>query len=305
MTVTLDGVALPLPPTWAPTQLKTAFQESVVGQLTPSVPIPMGDYNIPVYEGGFEMGYVPEMGQKPVSDVSFSFKTMSPVKLAGIIVVSEEAARRNPGQMMEMVQADMRNAVSRAVDLAVFYGKSAYNGSAIPGVSFVNQTTNRVEVNYKNDLVPQLLAGYNTIVSETADPNGWAFDTLQRATLALAAQQQVTLPGAPTPTPDLRQGVSTLMGLKTAFGRSVAGRVGTNADTNVDGFLGDWSKLRWGFASEIAMKRSTEATIMGADGQPIYLFQQNAMALLIEVTVGWSVLDTKAFVAYDNKVADA
>lgn len=303
MAVTLDGIDLPLPPTWAPTQLKDAFQQSVVGQLTPSVPIPMGDYNIPVYEGGFEMGYVPEMGSKPVSDVSFSFKTMSPVKLAGIIVVSEEAARQNPGQMMETVQADMRNSVSRAIDLAVLYGKSAYNGTAIPGVTYVDQTTNRVELDYANDLVPQLLAGYNTIVSETADPNGWAFDTLQRARLALAAQQQITLPGAPTPTPDLRAGVSTLMGLPTAFGRTVAGRVGTNADTNVDGFLGDWGKLRWGYASEINMKRTDQATILGADGQPIYLWQQNAIALLIEVTVGWTVLDASAFVAYDNKVA--
>lgn len=302
MAVTLNGIALPLPPTWAPTQLKQAFQESVVGQLTPSVPVPLGDYDIPVYEGGFEMGYVPEMGSKPVSNVSFSFKTMKPVKLAGIIIVSEEAARVNPGQMMEMVQADMRNAVSRAVDFAVLYGKSAYNGTQIPGMSYVNQTTNRVELDYSKDLVPQLLAGYNTIISETADPNGWAFDTLQRSTLALAAQQQVTLPGAPTPTPDLTRGVSSLMGLKTAFGRSVAGRVGTNADTKVDGFLGDWSKVRWGYATEIAMKRSTDATIIGADGQPVYLWQQNAMALLIEVSVGWTVLDDKAFVAYDNKV---
>lgn len=304
MTVMMEGFSIPMPADWADTQLKKAFQQSVVGQLTPNVPIPLGDYNIPVYEGGFEMGYVAEMGRKPVSDVAFSMKTMKPYKLAGIIVVSEEAARRNPAQMLQMVEADMRNAVSRAVDYAILYGKSAYDGTAIPNVTGVNATTNRVELNFKTDLVPQLLAGYNTIVSETADPNGWAFDTLLRARLALASQQQVTLPGAPTPTPDLRAGVASLMGLPTAFGRIVAGKVGTQADTKTRGFIGDWTKLRWGYATTIDFKRSTETVIIGADGQPIYLWQQNAMALMVEVTIGSLVTDLTAFAAYDDKVVD-
>lgn len=304
MAVTMNGINIPLPPTWAETQMKTAFQESVVGKLTPSVPIPLGAFNVPVYEGGFEMGYVPEMGSKPVSNVAFSMKTMSPIKLAGIIVISEEAARANPAQMLQTVQADMRNAVSRAVDYAVLYGKSAYNGTAIPGaVSVDSKVAGRIELDFTKDMVPQLLNGYNMIVSETADPNGWAFDTLLRARLALATQQNVTLPGAPMPTPDLTRGVETLMGLPAAFGRTVAGRVGTQTDTKTRGYLGDWTKLRWGFSTDISFKSSDTATIIGSDGQPIYLFQQNARALLIEVGVGWTVLGDNAFVAYDDKVA--
>lgn len=301
-TVTLDGVGIEMPPDWAATQMKTAFEASVIGQLTPSAPIPLGDYNIPVYEGGFEMGYTPEMGKKPVSGVSFSFKTMSPVKLAGIIVVSQEAARRNPAQMLTMVEQDMQNSVARAVDYAIFYGKSAYDGTAIPAMTSVNATTNRVELNLANDLVPQILAGYDLIVDESADPNGFAFDTRLRSRLALATQQQVTLPGAPAPMPNLGARYDNIAGLKAAYGRTVSGRVGTNADTKVRGFVGDWSKIRWGYATAIELARSTESTIIGADGQPIYLWQQNAMALRIEVTVGWTVLNALAFSAYEDQV---
>ena len=157
------------------------------------------------------------------------------------------------------------------------------------------------------DLVPQVLAGYDAVVggakAELADPNGFAFDTKLRTRLALAAQQQITLPGAPAPMPNLSGNISSLGGLPVAFGRTVAGRVGTQADTKTKGFVGDWNNgLRWGFVDQIDIQRSNEATIMGADGQPIYLFQQNAQALLIEFSIGWAVMDPAYFAAYDDKV---
>src|SRR5690625_6230630 len=83
MAVTLDGIEVPLPKNWAETQLKQAFEESVVGKLSNSTPIPLGESVIPVYEGGFEVGYTAEGAPKPVSEVGFSHRVLSPWKFAG------------------------------------------------------------------------------------------------------------------------------------------------------------------------------------------------------------------------------
>ncbi|MGO4936016.1 hypothetical protein ACTQ40_10610, partial [Collinsella sp. Sow4_D11] len=96
MAVTIDGMKVDLPKEWGATQLAKGFEQSVVGQLKGGTPMNMGEYVIPQYEGGFEVGYTAEMGMKPVSEVSLTTKTMAPVKFAGIIVVSREFAKRNP-----------------------------------------------------------------------------------------------------------------------------------------------------------------------------------------------------------------
>ena len=300
MAITLDGHAVPLPANYAQTLMKNAFQQSVIAPLTSSEPIPMGvDTIIPQYDGGIEAGFVGEAEPKPVSSAAYTFKTLAPRKLATIVVVSKEAARLNPQQMMQLVEADMRNAITRAIDFAILYGKDAKSGDALSGASFVNQTTKRVELT-SGDLVPQILDGYDqAAASDTSDPSGFAFDSRFRTKVAMATQQVRTPEGVPQPMPNLATAADTVAGLRAAYGRVVAGRVGTNADTGVKGFVGDWSKVRWGYAEQITMQRSTEATIV--DGVNTYhLFQQNLIALLVEAHVAWTVLDTAAFAAFED-----
>lgn len=303
MPITLDGQTVPLPKNYAATLMKQAFQQSVIAPLTSSEPFPMGvDTVIPQYDGGIEAGFVGEAEAKPVADAAYTFKTLKPRKLATIVVVSKEAAKVNPLQMMQMVETDMKNAITRAVDFAILYGKNAKDGADLANAEFVNKTTNRVEVS-ANDLVPQILAGYDLAADkENSDPTGFAFDSRWRSKVALATQQQVTLPGAPTPMPNLGQAADSVAGLKAVYGRVVAGKVGTNQDTKVRGFVGDWNKVRWGYVEQITMQRSTEATIVDGD-KTYHLFQQNLMALLVEAHVAWTVLDTEAFAAYEDKVA--
>lgn len=300
MAVTLDGVQADLPKEWADTLMKNAFQESVVGQLSNAEPLPTNGKVIPVYDGGFEVGYTAEMGRKPVSDVGMSFQGITPQKFAGLLVVSREAARANPGQMMNIIEQDMKNAVSRQLDYGIFYGKSAFDGSPIPAVTSLNATTNRVEIT-AGDLVPQILAGYDLAAVET-DPDGFAFDSRWRTRIALASQQQLAPAGGISPMPNLSQAVGSFAGLNTAFGRSVAGRIGKQPDTGVRGFVGDWSKLRWGFSSNIELTRSDVATVVTGDGQTVNAFQDNAIVYRVEFEAGWYI-DPTAFAAFDDKVA--
>lgn len=303
MVIKLDGHTVPLPQNFAPTLMKQAFENSVIAPLSASEPLPIGvDTVIPQYDGGIEAGVVGEGEAKPVSDAAMSYKTLKPIKLATIVVVSKEAAAVNPTQMLTYVQNDMRNAITRAVDFGILYGKSAKTGVEIADVEYVNKTTNRVELT-ATDLVPQILAGYD-LAGLKSDPTGFTFDTSFRTKVSLATQQDGSGgTGASRVLPNLSAvNVSNVAGLPATYGRVVSGRVGTNADTKVKGFVGDWSKVRWGYAEQITMTSSDQATIV--DGATTYhLFQQNLKAFLVEAIVGWTITDTQAFAAYEDKVA--
>ena len=301
MAITLDGlnVTSQLPKDWATTTIRKGFEQSVAGQLSSAEPMPTNGKVIPVYEGGFEVGYTAEMGRKPVSDVEMSSTVLTPWKFAGLLVVSREAARTNPGQMLSIVQQDMVNAVQRQLDFGILYGKSAFNGATIPNATFVNATTNRVELT-SGDLVPQFLAGYD-LAGVDYDPDGFAFDTRYRTRVSLASQQQLSAPGGISPMPNLAGTANTLAGLPVAYGRAVSGRVGTQPDTGVKGFVGAWDKLRWGFSSNIELTRSDQATVVTGDGTTINAFQDNAIIYRVEFEAGWFV-DPKAFAAYEDKV---
>lgn len=301
MAVTIDGFNVDLPSNWAATQLAQAFEQSVVGQLSQSTPLPLGETIIPIYEGGFEVGYTAEGSPKPVSEVGFDQRTLQPWKFAGIVLVSKEAARLNPAQMLENIQADMRNGVARQIDYGVLYGKSARTGVAVPNATAVNSTTARVTAG-SADLADDILDAYDLAVGGNAngDPNGFAFDTRLRTRVARANAVQNTV-GATIPAiPSLVGAGATVGGLPAAYGRTVAGRVGAQGHTGTVGFVGDWNKgLTWGYGSTVELQRSTEATIVDGAGKTWHSFQDNMIAYLIEFTAGWSV-DPTMFAAYDD-----
>lgn len=301
MAITIDGIQVKMPQEWAPTLLKQAFEESVVGKLCPAEPMPLSGKTIPVYGGGFEVGYVAEGTAKPVSDVTIEAKSIVPIKLAGITLVSSEATKLNPGKMLDIMQTDMRNAISRGVDYGVLYGKSANSGAKIPGAVAVNDTTKRVTLDTKKDLVPQLLGGYDKAAEGLeSDPSGFMFDSRLRTKIAVASQQTgTTVKDGAQRMPNLAVAADTVAGLPAAYGRVVSGRIGTQTGETpaVLGFVGDWSKIRWGFAEQIELTRSDQASVV-AGGKTYHLFQDNMVAYRIEVTVGWTVLDTNAFAAY-------
>lgn len=301
MAVTLDGLEVELPQQWGQTVMKEAFESSVVGKLTTQIPVSTRGNVIPIYEGGFEVGYVAEAAAKPVSEVGIGLEYLTPQKFAGIVVVSKELARENPAGMMEIMRQDMVNAVSRQVDYGIFYGRSAKSGAPVPNVTALNSTTNRVEL-APGDLVPQVLAGYDLAGANGRDPDGFAFDPRMRTRLSLAAQQQLSAPGGTSPMPNLNSVVGQFGGLPVAYGRSVAGRVGGHAETAVRGFVGDWDRLRWGFSADISMQRSDQATVVDGAGTTYHLFQQNLIAFLVEFEAGWWI-DPTAFAAFDENVA--
>jgi hypothetical protein len=64
----------------------------------------------------------------------------------------------------------------------------------------------------------------------------------------------------------------------------------------VRGFGGDWDALRFGYALQIGTKKIEYGDPFG-NGD---LQRRNAVAYLTEAVFGWGILDTGAFVAYEE-----
>lgn len=259
-----------------------------------------------------------EGATKPVSGFGFGTeKSFAPIKLATIVTVSQEFMNADPERLYSELAGKLASAVSRAADLAVFHNVSALTGAALVGTtnnSFVNATTNRVELNFAagTSLYDQLLAGVDLIVDQddkTWDVTGFAADPTYRTKLARARDEQgnVILTQGASGGLALTQGpinlnaqLGDLLGVPVAYGRSVRGRVGNYAGTATRMFAGDWSQLAYGFADQISVKVSDQATVAG-----VSMWETNQVAILAEATFGWIVNDTSAFVAFDDAVVDA
>jgi HK97 family phage major capsid protein len=303
----LDGVSGLVPKPYATAILKRATEQSVVQRLSGSMPIPLTGATIAMQTGHIEAGVVGEGEAKPVGGTSYGTKTIRPIKVAAIAVVSDELIRVNPAGVWDNISQDLSDAITRSFDLAVLYGRNAKTGAQIAGMEYVNQTTNRVELGtstaVQGGLSSDLIAGYNLVVNGDQLDNGFtgfAADPRFRGALIGSVDNQ----GRPI----FQQGINlsdpvdSVLGLPTAYGRSVSGRVGASAPSAVRAFGGDWGALKYGFAQELTVATSKEATIV--DGANTYhLFQQNMTAVLVEATFGWLITDTDSFVAYEDAVA--
>lgn len=310
MAVTLNGndITSKLDKNWAQTVIEDGLRQSAVGKLIPNQPMSVNGTKIPIFEGNTSFGAVNELGKKPTSDVKIRIPEIETQKFAQIIPVSMEAARANPANLMENIKAKLKSDVSDQVDVAILYARSVKTGEKIPGYTAVNDTTNRVTFPADNkDLVPSIMAGYELVgTNRKARPNGFAFDTLVAPRVGAAAVYGQTVnpnTGQLHTLPDLSANVAMLGGLKTVFNPSVAGAVGGSEGFGVAGFLGDWSKVYWGFGSDLNIRTYDQGTITLPDGSILSAAEHNVVFVRAEFELGWYIMDADAFAAYDNATA--
>lgn len=267
-----------------------------------TVPVTLGETSIPTTTQRPEVGVVGEGEAKPVSETGYGVKTFKPVKMATIVVVSEEFARANVGGTYEQISDDLSFAIARGADLLTMHGRSPLTGQLVEGKQYINQTSNRVVLGStpqeEGGIAGDLVAGYELVVNDDSSDEftGFAADSRLRPRL-IGATDKNGRPLLQTAT-NLADRMDTVLGLPTAYSRAVSGRIGASADSSVRAFGGDWSQIRWGFAQEMTIKVSTEATVM-IDGQLVSLWQHNLVGLLVEATFGWVIGNVDAFAAYE------
>lgn len=295
-----------------------AQDQSIIMRLGRQIPVSINETVITTADTFPEAGQVGgttlasrEGAEKPIQGIGFgTTKSFSPVKLAVIVTVSEEFARTNPDQLYSQLAPQLSGAIARAADLAVFHNRDAITGAALVGTtnnSYINATTNRVELNLASnanpDLVAQLITGVKLVEDDDAknfEVNGFAAVPQLRADFVQARNTdgypifQGAFPGSGS---DINLGsqMSSLLGLPLTYGRTVKGKLGAFAGTDVKMFGGDWSQMAWGYADTIRVKVTDQATVGG-----VSMWQTNQIAILAEATFGWIVNDPDAFVAYDD-----
>lgn len=290
LAVTVDGIGVDVAPDFAPTLLKNAFKGSLVGRVTTSEPVSMAGTVIPVYNGGIEVGLVGEAQAKPKSGFSTSTLTITPQKVATIVVVSKEAAMVNPARMLDNVEKDLVDAISRAVDHLVLFNKdprgNAYSGSNKCVVTEDTAAVELAEGFTNDDYAAALISAYEAAAID-ASPSAWLFDDRQRVKNVVVSQDRRQDVGLP----NLNEAGAHVLGLPAHYGKAVSGRSTVVSESNgIRGIVGDFDKVRWGFVERLGIQRSTEATINGES-----MFETNQVALLVEAILGWTVVDQGAF----------
>ncbi|BBC43662.1 putative major capsid protein [Mycobacterium phage BK1] len=287
-----------------------AQESSLVLRMGEQIPISYGETVIPTTVKRPEVGQVGvgtsneqrEGGLKPLSGTAWDTRSVSPIKLATIVTVSEEFARMNPSGLYTKLQGDLAYAIGRGIDLAVFHGKSPLTGSSLQGIDSDNVIANTTNVDYLQEagdpLLDRLLDGYDLVSANTdVEFNGWAVDPRFRAHL-LRSQAYRDANGNVDPSRiNLAAQTGDVLGLPAQFGRAVGGDLGAASDTKTRIIGGDYSQLKFGFADEIRIKMTDTATL--TDGSAtVSMWQTNQIAILIEVTFGWLLGDKQAFVKF-------
>jgi HK97 family phage major capsid protein len=272
----------------------TAYQSSVVQQLSRRVPLGINGQSIPVVTGKVSAGWVAEGAQKPASQGSIALKTMDPKKLAAIAVVSAEVVRANPGGYMDLLRPQIAEAFAVAFDAAALHGTSSPFSTNLDTGSSTQEFTGTAPA--FTAVYDDLNAGLSTLVNADKDPSGFAFDRRMEPVLNGAKDSSgrplfldATYTEAAGP---IRQG--SLLGYQTYVGKGVY-----SATNKVYGYLADWSQVAWGAVGGISYKVSTEATVT-INGVLTSLFENNLVAILAEAEYGFLVNDPASFVAFKN-----
>ncbi|EFV12948.1 phage major capsid protein [Segniliparus rugosus] len=290
-----------------------AQESSLVMRLGERIPVTYGETVVPMTIKRPEVGQVGagtsneerEGGLKPLTGTAWATKSFSPIKLAGIVTVSEEFARTNPQGLFTKVQKDLAYAIGRGIDLAVFHGKSTLTGGALLGIDTDNviaNTTNSVNFpdTASTTVYEDLLAGYDLVAANSDfDFSGWAVDPQFRSTIVKEGAWRDANGNVDPARVNLASTTGDILGLPAQFGKAVGGKLGAAADSGIRVIGGDFSQLRYGFADEIRVKVSDTATL--SDGtNTVPLWQTNQVAILIEVTFGWILGNKQGFVKFSN-----
>ena len=224
--------------------------------------------------------WVEETAPKQVSNGIIGSKTMQPYKLAVIQAFSNEFRRDKNALYQELVRR-LPNALAKKFDETVFFGTA-------PGSNF--DTLENVNPLSLNDGV------YDAFV-DAIEQIGVASYDMNGIILSPQAEAEVLRAKDLQDRPLFIDSVQREGSIGSALGRPVfrSRHAFEAGEPDVVGFVGDWTKIRWGTVEDVSIKVSDQASLQVDESTRIDLFQQNMFAILTEIEVGVLVEDEDAF----------
>lgn len=275
-----------------------AARRSVVQSLTRRVPLGASGQTIPITSAKPVAGWVTEGNIKPATAGGRTLETMTPFKLAAILVVSAEVVRADPGGYVASARSELAEAFAIAFDYAALYDLGGDGTGTGPFPDAIDDTTKSVELgtNAQNvgGIWADLVDGLRLLVADGKRLTGFALGDIVEPELLSAVDSSGRPIFVDTPLDETVAAVrpGRLMGRPSFMGEGVA-----NGD--VVAFAGDWSQAVWGVVGGITYDVSTEATVT-IGGALQSLWERNLVAIRAEAEYGFHVHDVEAFVKYTD-----
>lgn len=284
--------------------LYEAYGNSLVGSLAGGIPMPITGSSIAFATGAPVAGVVGEGELKPVINQKVATKTAKPIKVAAVMYWSKEARQGDKVGYMNLLKNTAKDAISRAIDMAVIHGKNALTNSPISGVEYVAQSKNSVTLGTANatsgGLAADIISGYELVLDGGGKMDSFAADERMRVKLLKAVDTQ----GRPIFSANARGGVNLadkmgdLLGFPVAYSDAVSGHLGTVPDTGVRLIGGAFKdNLKFGYVESMSYRYADTGTIQDGDVS-VNLFQQNMEAFIVEAQFGWVIRDVNSFALY-------
>lgn len=286
-----------------------AARQSVFQSLIQRIPLGANGESIPYVTGRPTAGWVGEGVAKPASAGALALKSMTPKKIAAILVVSAEVVRANPGNYIETMREALAESFAISFDRAVAHDEGP-DGTAGGGpfATYLDQSTKTSEIGTttvaNGGIYVDFVEAMRKLVSDTDASGrryqltGWALDNVLEPSLWGA----VDTTGRPIWT-ELPQDLNApainragrLLSRKSFMGEGVS----SINQTSVVGYAGDFDQAAWGVVGGISYDVSTEATVT-INGSLTSLWENNLMAIRAEAEYGFLLNDADAIVKLTN-----
>lgn len=274
---------------------------SAVATLSDAIPMKFGNGSSMTFSIG-EAEYVGEGANKGGSTITPTVKTVKPFKFHKTVRWTEEVKWADEDHQLEVISQildQIQPALSRALDFGVLHGINPTGGAAVAAMTEkLSDTTNSVEIAggdkpYANlDAADVLVLADGYTPRDVALDPAWAsvFGGLRNSTSEQKLYPDLSYATAPA---------GRLENHNTSVSNTV-GAVGVaSAATNVRGFVGDFSGIRWGIQKAIGLELIEYGDPDGAGD----LKRNNQIAFRAEVVYGWGIADLNAFAKIIDAVA--
>jgi len=267
-------------------------EESAVMRLARRISLPGRGLTIPVITGDPTAAWVAETAAKPVSNAGLDKKVMQAYKIAVIETFSTEFLR-DMKALYDTLISRLPGALSTCFDSTVIGAVEK------PGENFDNFAACTAQSLIATDdasLYDGLVAADTDIATHGGLLSGFALSPQARGLLLSAVDST----GRPLFVNNVSEGaIPRILGVPTYFNRGVykAGTAGASGTPAVVGIAGDWTKALYGTVEGVKIKVSDSASVVsgsGDDAVTINLWQQNMVAVMAEIEVGFRA-DTSVF----------
>lgn len=275
---------------------------SAVASLSDSIPMTYGDGDIWTFTIG-EAEYVGEGAAKGASTITPTTKTVKPYKFHKTLRMNEEVLWADEDRQLAVIDqilAEIQPSLSRALDFGVFHEINPTGGAVVVAMNGgLTDTINTVEYVGTGAGIQKpyvsLDAADALVLADGFIPRDVALDPFYAA--KFSALRGVQSEQKMYPNFVLGTSVSELDGHRASVSNTVRALGVAAVATNIIGFVGDFSAIRWGVQKSIGL----EIIRFGDPDGGGDLKRNNQVAFRAEVVYGWGIADLNAFA----KVTDA